>query len=128
MYSDSILDFNNAGGGDINCILVDVEVKPPTTASTTTNTNRSIASSTVESKQYYSLSIYFVAGRKENRHAIRVMDGNTFEVIAPTTLVKDYTGGVWWTLRYDQSVRLKIMDIEGIYLSAIAFTRDIVMT
>jgi hypothetical protein len=36
--------------------------------------------------------------------------------------------GVWWTLRYDQSVRLKIMDIEGIYLSAIAFTRDIVMT
>jgi hypothetical protein len=90
MYYDSILDFNDAGGGDINCILVDVEVN---TDSTTANTNRSTTSSTVESKQYYSLSIYFVAGRKENRHAIRVMDGNTFDVIAPTTLVKDYTGG-----------------------------------
>ena len=64
MYYDSILDFNDAGGGDINCILVDVEVN---TDSTTANTNRSITSSTVESKQYYSLSIYFVAGRKERR-------------------------------------------------------------
>jgi len=102
---------DDTGGGDINCILVDVEI-----ADNSNNSNSSLQ---------YSLSIYFVAARNENRHAIRVMDGDTFNVIAPTTLVEDYTGGVWWTLHYDRSVRLKMMDIEGIYLSAIAFTTDL---
>ena len=95
--------FDDAGGGDINCILIDVHV----------------------SKQFlsrpYSLSIYSVAESNENKHAIRVMDGDSFNLIAPTPLIDKYADGVWWTVHYNGSIRLKFMDIKGIFISAVAF-------
>jgi hypothetical protein len=104
-----MVGIDDQGGGDINCILVDVK----------------LAALSAQLQHSYFLSIYFVAIRPENKHAIRVMDGDTLDVIAPTTLIDDYTGGVWWTLRTDRSVRLKMMDIEGIHLSAISFATDL---
>jgi hypothetical protein len=100
---------DDQGGGDINCVLVDV----------------TLGTDAASPKQTYYLSIYFVASRAGNRHAVRVMDGETYDLIAPTTLIKDYQGGLWWTLRTDRSVRLKMMDVEGIHLSAIAFATDL---
>ena len=95
---------DDQGGGDINCVLVNVQLEPP------------------KAPQHYSLSIYFVASHPGNQHAIRVMDGETYNVIAPTALIEDYEGGVWWTLHTDRpSIRLKMMDIEGIHISAVAF-------
>lgn len=89
------------GGGNRNCILVDV---------------------TIAYRQSYSLSIYFVGTSRESRHAVRMMDGDSLNVIAPTVLITEYEHGVWWTLDYDSSVRLRLMDIRGVRLSAIAFS------
>jgi hypothetical protein len=94
------IGFNDAGGGDINCILVDIELAKSVN---------------------YSVSIYSVAESTNNAHAIRVMDGKTFNVIAPTPLIEDYTDGVWWTMHYNGSIRLKFLDIKGIFVSAIGF-------
>jgi hypothetical protein len=98
--------FNDVNGGDINCLFVDVKVEDGYA-------------------QPYSLSVYFVGLTDDNRHAIRVMDGSTFNVIAPTTLVSDYMNGLWWTLHYSTSVRLKLMDLRGIHVSAVAFRSDL---
>ena len=68
-----------------------------------------------------SISIYFVAKSDQNKHAVRVMDGTSFDVIAPSSLITDFKNGVWWTLRYSKSVRLRLMNVKGIHLSAIAF-------
>ena len=119
-----MVGIDDKGGGDINCILVDVTfVAPPTPQK-----QQPQLQSQSQHLSYYFLSIYFVAVRPENKHAIRVMDGDTYDVIAPTTLIEDYMGGVWWTLRTSidrSSVRLKMMDIDGIHLSAIAFATDL---
>lgn len=116
------LGLDDTGGGDINCILVDMEIF----AGNDDNKDDGKGNfGSAPPQKPYSLSIYFVATGNESRHAIRVMDGTTFNVIAPTTLVEDYAGGIWWTLHYDRSVRLKMMDIKGIHLSAIAFTTDL---
>ena len=40
-------------------------------------------------------------------------------------MVDDYQGGVWWTLKTNRSVRLKIFDMLGIHLSAVAFAKDL---
>jgi len=98
---------DDQGGGDINCILIDVTLAAANQTTT------------------YFLSVYFVAVRPGNKHAIRVMDGETYDVIAPTTLIEDYEGGVWWTLETNRSVRLKMMDIEGIHISAVAFSTNL---
>lgn len=97
----SVSNGDKEGGGDINCILVEVEMNATTTGTTmlspettVTNSSSSPGTSIIISKPY-ALSMYFVAERKDNRHAIRVMDGTTFQVVAPTTLVKKYTKGVW---------------------------------
>eukprot|EP00536_Pseudo-nitzschia_multiseries_P005357 jgi/Psemu1/285715/fgenesh1_pg.100_\ len=99
----------DTGGGDINCLVIDVTIA---------------GAGSGTGVQPYALSLYMVGMRPGNRHAIRVMDASTLEVIAPTTIVEDYTGGVWWTLHYDRSVRLKMMDIEGVHVSAIGFATD----
>ena len=101
-------------GGAINSVLVDAKIAE----STQTNDNG-------KTKPYYYLSIYFVAMHPENKHAIRVMDGTTYDLIAPSVMVDDYQGGVWWTLKTNRSVRLKIFDMLGIHLSAIAFAKDL---
>jgi hypothetical protein len=98
--------FNDEGGGDINCLLVDVKLAD-------------------DSKPVsFALSIYSVGNSNNNRHAIRAMDLDTFNVIAPTTLIDNYTEGVWYTIRYNKSIRLKFMDIKGIYISAVAFATN----
>jgi hypothetical protein len=98
-----MVGLDDGGGGDINCILIDVKTED-------------------ECAQPYSLSVYFVGLTAENRHVIRVMDGTTLNVVAPTTLVNAYENGIWWTLHYNCSVRLKLMDIKGIHVSAVAFS------
>ncbi|KAL3920723.1 MAG: hypothetical protein SGILL_003117, partial [Bacillariaceae sp.] len=97
------IGYNDAGGGDINCIVIDVELA-----------EEHIGMS-------YSLSVYSVAESSENSHAIRVMDGSTLNVVAPTPLIKEYTKGVWWTMHYNKSIRLKVMDVKGIFVSALGF-------
>lgn len=94
--------FNDINGGDINCLFIDIKMEE-------------------ENARPYSLSVYFVALTEDNRHAIRVMDGTSLNVVAPTSLVSDYKNGLWWTLHYNCSVRLKLMDITGIHVSAVAF-------
>jgi hypothetical protein len=96
--------FDDEGAGDINCILVDVQI-----------------SSKESSSKNFSLSVYSLATSDKARHAIRIMDEETFNVIAPTVLVEKYSNGVWWTLHLDRSVRLKFMSIKGISISAVAF-------
>lgn len=103
-----MVGLDDAGGGDINCIFVDI----------TTN-------QTAPSKNIFSVSVYFVAKSKSNRHAISVMDGDTLNLIAPTTLLEDFEGGVWWTVHYNNSLRLKLMDVKGIHLSAVGFSNAV---
>ena len=68
------------------------------------------------------ISLYFVARSDAHKHAIRVMDYHTLDLIAPTTVIQNYTNGIWWTLSTERAVRLKLSNILGIRLSAIAFT------
>lgn len=70
----------------------------------------------------FDLSIYCVAQHKGEKHAIRVMDLESLNVIAPTGFVTNYTGGVWWTFRYHSSMRFRIMTIDGIRISAVTFS------
>jgi alpha-L-rhamnosidase len=95
------INLNDMGAGDINCVLVDVQISDP---------------------RPYTLSVYSVAESEHNKHAIRVMDGYTLNLIAPTPLIDDYVDGVWWTVHYNSSIRLKFLDMKGIYLSAVAFS------
>ena len=68
------------------------------------------------------LSLYFVAKSNETKHVVRVMDLDTLNVIAPTTLIEDFEDGVWWTMHYDRSVRLRLVDLKGLRISALAFS------
>ena len=75
------------------------------------------------SKPKYRLSVYCVSTLHHEKFAIRVMDLTTLNVIAPTKMIGDHHGGVWWTLTsYTPSVRLRIMGIYGMHISAIAFS------
>lgn len=67
------------------------------------------------------LSVYMAAVDDRERHAIRALDYETMNVVAPTTLISDYAGGLWYTLMYTKSVRLRVMGIYGVRISAIAF-------
>jgi alpha-L-rhamnosidase len=96
------INLNDMGAGDLNCLLMDVKISE-------------------EFKSTFRLSVYSVANSSINKHAIRVMDGDTFNVIAPTPLIDDYGEGVWWTVQYNNSIRLKFLDMKGIFLSAVAF-------
>jgi alpha-L-rhamnosidase len=107
-----MVGIDDAGGGEINCIFVDITMSEP----------RPISSSLKNHQGPLSISVYFVAKSDKNQHAIRVMDGKTLNVIAPTSLITDFKGGVWWTLQYDSSVRLRLMDVQGIHFSAVAFS------
>jgi len=69
-----------------------------------------------------SLSLYCVANSSNRKQAIRVMDLGTLNVIAKTSLVTNHTNGVWWSVSYNGSVRLRIMNIDGIGISAVGFT------
>ncbi|KAG7358401.1 hypothetical protein IV203_014989 [Nitzschia inconspicua] len=98
------INLEDKGAGDLNCILLDVTI-----------------SDDLKPVQFM-LSVYFAAESKFNRHAIRIMDGDTFNLIAPTPLIDDYVDGVWLTVRYNKSIRLKFLDMKGILISAVAFS------
>ena len=73
-------------------------------------------------EKHFHLSAYFVAKSNETKHVVRVMDLDTLNVIAPTTLIEDFEDGVWWTMHYDRSVRLRLVDLKGLRISALAFS------
>jgi hypothetical protein len=44
-------------------------------------------------------------------------------MIAPTLMMDKHQGGVWWTVEYDyKSLRLRIMSMYGMHISAVAFS------
>ena len=47
------------------------------------------------------------------KQAIRVMDLDTLNPVAPEPLLADAPNGLYWTLTYDRGVRLRIMPIDG---------------
>ena len=47
------------------------------------------------------------------KQAIRVMDLETLNPIAPEPLLQSFPGGLYWSLTYDRSVRLRVMPIDG---------------
>jgi hypothetical protein len=50
------------------------------------------------------------------------MDLHTLNVIAPDGFISNDGNGVWWSIRYNRSVRLRIMSIYGLQVSAVAFS------
>jgi hypothetical protein len=72
-------------------------------------------------KKPFFLSVYFVAKSTESKHVIYTMDLDTKNIIAPGILIHNYTKGVWWTVRYDKSIKLHFENIKGIRFSALAF-------
>jgi hypothetical protein len=47
------------------------------------------------------------------KQAIRVMDLATLNPIAPEPELKEFAGGLYWSLTYDRGVRLRVMPIDG---------------
>ena len=47
------------------------------------------------------------------KQAVRVMDLETLNPVAPEPLLADAPNGLYWTLTYDRGVRLRIMPIDG---------------
>jgi hypothetical protein len=101
-----IHEWNHREGGDINCIFVDITV----------SNHSGIVTKPIL------FSVYLVATSKKDKHVIATMDLDSLNTIAPTALISDYQEGVWWTVQYHSSVRIKMMTIQGIHLSAIAFS------
>ena len=69
----------------------------------------------------FCVSLYFVGKSQSDKHIVRSMDLVTKLVIAPSSFIHNYTSGVWWTLCYDKSIRIRLQDMIGVHLSAIAF-------
>jgi hypothetical protein len=69
----------------------------------------------------YRLAVYCVAQKPDEKHAMRVVDMKSMNVIAPTKLISNHTKGVWWSVRYDRSLRLRLMGINSASASAVAF-------
>ena len=98
-----LIDIQLKGRNAQNSVLVDVEKKADAGGN----------------PQPFVLSLYCLAADHGEDYAIRAMDLMTNSVIAPTTMISDYEGGVWWSLQYDRSVRLRLMSIHGLHISAV---------
>jgi hypothetical protein len=69
----------------------------------------------------YQLALYMVGAVKPpskatwsaTKQAIRVMDLDTFNVIAPTPMLDDDGTGLYWVLRYSGGVRLRVMPLHS---------------
>lgn len=94
-------DVNNRGSLGV---IVDIDLK---------NTSESVW-----------ISLYFVSSNSRDKQAIRAMDQETLNVIAPNGFISDYENGVWWSIGYNRSVRLRIMSIYGSQVSALAFSKS----
>jgi hypothetical protein len=106
-FSVGMLGYDDSRGGQINDIYIHVQVK--------------------EAVPYF-LSVYFVAKSTEHKHVIMTLDLNSMNVIAPTTLIRNYTRGVWFTIQYHESVRIRLMNMKGLHVSGIAFTTKVIMS
>jgi hypothetical protein len=93
-------DVNNRGSLGV---IVDIDVKNTT--------------------EYVWISLYFVSNHSDDKHAIRAMDQEALHVIAPNGFISNDENGVWWSIRYNHSVRLRIMSIYGVQVSAVAFSK-----
>lgn len=71
---------------------------------------------------YYFMSLYCVGNTTHAKQAFRPMDLDTLNVIGQTTTVTDQRNGVWWTLRYNRSVRIRVINMQGLHISAVTFT------
>jgi hypothetical protein len=96
-----MVGYDDSRGGQINNLFLHVEAKQP--------------------GRPFSLSVYFVAKSADSKHSIRIMDLKSLNVIAPAAFIQNYTHGVWWTVKYHGSIRLRMSNVQGIRVSAIAF-------
>lgn len=106
---------NSVGGEepDWNSVLIHIEVE--------TDEKESMAMD-----EPFQVSLYFVAKTKSDKFAIQVMDLDSLNNISPTTAIDEYQDGVWWTVQYNKSMRLRLMNMQGLHLSAIGFSRSTV--
>lgn len=61
----------------------------------------------------FTAMVYMVAPSNATKQAIRVVDGEDFGVIAPTPLVDSFEQGLYYTIDYNNSIRFRIMNMEG---------------
>ena len=69
------------------------------------------------------VSVYMVGAARDAEQAVRVMDLRTLTVVAPTPHLGPAAlrGGAWVSLSYTRGVRLRVMNVYGAYVSALAF-------
>ena len=96
-------------------ILVDVELKEHVGARML---RESMLVDIQTKRQPFQMSIYCVG---DGKHAVRFMDMESLDPIAHTVSVEEYGEGVWYTVSYTKSIRLRTMAMYGIQISAIAF-------
>lgn len=114
-------DLNNRGSQGI---IIDVHVNERVRSKRSTSLYLDVEKANMTEVGLFSLSVYCVSQDRNNKHAIRAMDLETFNVVAPDGFVSDYENGVWWTMRHKKSVRLRLMSIYGVQVSAIAFAGE----
>lgn len=66
-------------------------------------------------------AVYCAAKSPSDKHAIRVEDLSTMNLVAPTELISNYSEGAWWSVKYHRSFRLRLMGIRGAHASAVVF-------
>lgn len=72
-------------------------------------------------RKAYNITLYFVESVKPKnsstwsatRQAIRTLDLESMNVIASEPYIDNMSGGVYWTLSYNNSVRLRVMPIDS---------------
>ena len=69
------------------------------------------------------VSFYMVGAALNAAQAVRIMDLDTLNVVSPTPSLgsEDLKGGAWVSLSYTRGVRLRVMNVWGAYISALAF-------
>ena len=60
----------------------------------------------------FTAMLYMVAETNRSKQAIRVVDGEDFGIIATTPLIDDFHEGVYYVIRYNNSIRFRVMSIE----------------
>ena len=71
--------------------------------------------------QPFTVSVYSVAHPWDEKYALRVQDRKSLNLIAPTKLISNHTRGMWSSIRYSDSLRIRLVAITGAHASAIAF-------
>ena len=62
----------------------------------------------------YTVALYFVDWDRQGRQmAVDMFDGNTYDMIAPTQVIKNCENGVYLVYKYTDSVRFRINQMRG---------------